>query len=129
MTHAVIDTNVLVSALLAPMSNPAKVLALVREKLVIPCFDDRIFLEYEDVLFRSKFPFNIEDILFLLDFLRGIGLAVVPMPLNVPFTDEADRKFYEVAKFCCATLITGNLKHFPDEPWIMTPAAFLRQFP
>jgi len=129
MLHAVIDTNVLVSALLSPGSNPSRVLAMVKDGRVIPCFDDRILLEYEGVLFRSKFPFNIEDILVLLTILRTIGHLAAPPPLDIPFTDESDRKFYETAKYCCATLITGNLKHYPAEPGIMSPAAFLRQFP
>ena len=31
------------------------------------------------------------------------------------FTDESDKKFYEVAKTIDCKLITGNKKHFPDE--------------
>ena len=38
---------------------------------------------------------------------------------------QADKKFFEVAKFCGAILITGNLKHFPEDPQVMSVAAFL----
>jgi predicted nucleic acid-binding protein len=40
-------------------------------------------------------------------------------------TDEDDRKFYDLYKAAKAILITGNLKHFPKEDLIMTPAAFM----
>ena len=45
--------------------------------------------------------------------------------LNIPFADEDDRKFYEVAKQVNAKLITGNLKHFPEDPLVTTAADFL----
>ena len=44
------------------------------------------------------------------------------------FNDEDDRSYYEVAKLCNAILITGNKRHFPDEPFIMTPAEFLETY-
>ena len=47
-------------------------------------------------------------------------LNITPMP------DEDDRKFYDVAKSSGAFLITGNIKHFPSESFIVTPADFLR---
>lgn len=127
MVHAVIDTNVLVSALLASGGKPAKILALALEGIFIPCFDDRIFQEYENVLHRPKFPFSGEEIADLFDRLHEVGLPVSPPPLNVSFADVSDRKFYETAKFCCAWLITGNCRHYPQEPWIVTPAQFLEQ--
>ena len=43
------------------------------------------------------------------------------------FVDEADKKFYEVAKFCGAVLVTGNLKHFPEDPLVMSVADFLEK--
>jgi predicted nucleic acid-binding protein len=42
--------------------------------------------------------------------------------------DETDRKFYDTAKSSSATLITGNMKHYPAEPFIMTPADFIEGF-
>jgi hypothetical protein len=42
--------------------------------------------------------------------------------------DETDRKFYDTAKAAGAMLITGNTKHYPDEPFILTPAAFIRGY-
>ena len=126
--HTVVDTNVLVSALLNSGGAPAKVLALALSRQITPCFDDRILREYESVLLRPKFGFCEEDVVELLGRLREIGLCVVPPPLNAAFADEADRKFYEVAKFCGAVLVTGNLKHFPKEPEVVSPIEFLKLF-
>ena len=49
-------------------------------------------------------------------------------PLYDEFVDEADKKFYEVAKHCGATLITGNIKHFPSDEIIMTANDFLGKY-
>lgn len=40
------------------------------------------------------------------------------------FAAEADKKFYEAAKFCGAVLVTGNVKHFPEDPSVMSAADF-----
>jgi hypothetical protein len=37
-------------------------------------------------------------------------------------------KFYDIAKAADAILITGNIKHYPDEPFILTPAAFIQRY-
>jgi len=44
---------------------------------------------------------------------------------DIPFNDETDRKFYDAAKGSGAYLITGNKRHYPIEPVIVTPADFL----
>jgi hypothetical protein len=59
------------------------------------------------------------------------GLSVIPVTPGTdesptPLPDESDRKFYDTAKYCGAFLITGNIKHFPQEPFIITPAEFLK---
>lgn len=57
------------------------------------------------------------------------GLSVVPIPLpQAPFTDETDRKFYEVARFCGAPLVTGNTAHFPKDGTILTVAEFHERY-
>lgn len=43
---------------------------------------------------------------------------------SVSFSDEFDRVFYEVAKFCNAPLVTSNLKHFPMENCVITVADY-----
>ena len=52
--------------------------------------------------------------------------AKVWVEKNIPMPDESDRIFYDTDKQSGSILITGNTKHFPDEPFIMTPAEFMR---
>ena len=122
---AVIDTNILVSALWSRNGTPAKVLSLLLNGRVIPCMDSRIMSEYRTVLGRPKFGFSQSGINTLLGWFDDYGLSVVPEPMDCPFADEADKKFYEVAKHCGAVLVTENLKHFPQDPQIVSAAAFL----
>jgi len=125
----VLDTNILVSALWSKNGNTQKLLDLVAARQITPCYDARIMAEYREVLCRPQFLFSPEEVLAVLDSIEKDGHQMTPVFIDSPFADKADRKFYETAKFCCATLITGNLKHFPAEPGIMSPSAFLRQFP
>jgi hypothetical protein len=39
--------------------------------------------------------------------------------------DETDRIFYDTAKKSNSILVTGNMKHFPIEPFIKNPHDFL----
>ena len=54
----VIDTNVLVSALWSKNGAPAKIISLVLQGKLIPCYDYRILSEYRTVLARPKFGFT-----------------------------------------------------------------------
>ena len=123
----VIDTNILVSALWSKSGAPARAGGLVLSGQLTPCYDHRIMLEYRQVLQRPKFCFRPAEVNALLDWFRQIGRSVVPAPVDVPFVDEADRKFYEVAKYCGAILITGNLKHFPEDDAVMSVSDFLER--
>ena len=123
--NVVLDTNVLISALLTPNGKAAYILdTLTLGKLTI-CHDYRILNEYRNVLNRPKFHFQEFQINYLLDMINRNGFSIVPTPLlQVPFTDESDRKFYEIAKFCNAILVTGNLKHYPEDPCVMSVSDF-----
>ena len=122
----VLDTNVIVSALLIPTSLPAKVLEAVLKRRAVIVYDNRILVEYIDVLFREKFKIDKEQISLVLDFIKKEGEFILADTINLLFTDEADKKFYEVYKSAGAKyLITGNIKHFPKEAGIITPRKFL----
>ena len=123
----VIDTNILVSALWSKSGAPARAVGLVLSGQLTPCYDHRIMLEYRQVLQRPKFRFRPAEINALLDWFKQSGRSVVPASLDITFVDEADRKFYEVAKYCGAVLITGNLKHFPSDDAVMSVSDFLEQ--
>lgn len=122
----VLDTNILVSSLWTKEGAPAKIIKMILDRQLIPCHDFRIISEYRQVLRRPKFDFIPSDADDLIDFIRNSGVSVVAAPDGARFADESDRKFYEVAKSLNAILITGNIKHYPTEPFIMTPADFIR---
>jgi putative PIN family toxin of toxin-antitoxin system len=128
--YAVIDTNVLVSALLSSHDDAATV--LVVKKLfsgeVIPLFSDDIFKEYNEVLRRKKFHFSEENISMLLRTIEKYGKRVVPAPTGELLPDMKDLPFYEVVaekQDDDAYLVTGNIKHFPTKPFIVTAKEFL----
>ncbi len=55
MLKVVIDTNVLISALLKPDSVPELILSLILDEEPVLCLSEQIFTEYEEVLRREKF--------------------------------------------------------------------------
>ena len=71
--YAVIDTNVLVSALLKWDSIPGQVVQQTYAHEIIPVFNYSILQEYEEVLSREKFHFPKETVDFLLSRLKTIG--------------------------------------------------------
>lgn len=110
----VLDTNVLVSALLRPKSIPAQVLDLVVSRHVQLALDHRIFAEYQEVLARPEFAFPPDQVRTVLDFVwqSSERILAVPLPLQLP--DAEDLMFIEVAVNSLASaLVTGNIKHFP----------------
>ena len=128
--NIVLDTNVLVSAAWSPGRNASAILYAVFAGKFTACYDYRILGEYERVLHYPRLQFTEWEINAILEPLIRNGISVVPEPLpGISFErDESDRKFYETAKFCGAILITGNLSHFPEEPDIMSPAAFCGKY-
>jgi len=76
------------------------------------------------IVFRLRTSFGEYKPSFLRSFnSRGIEINV--QKSGIPLPDESDRIFYDVAKISNAYLITGNIKHYPIETWIMAPAAFI----
>ena len=126
---AVIDTNVLVSALLKWDSVPGAVLEQSLVGSLIPVLSGPILSEYTEVLHRKKFPFQEEDIRILLDGLnrRGVFLDPAAFPEGLP--DPKDAAFYAVTMEARqngdAYLVTGNIKHFPLRPFVVTPREML----
>ena len=128
--YAVIDTNVLVSALLSSHENAATVQVVSRlfSGDVIPVFSDDILAEYNEVLRRKKFNFSEDVVRTLLDTITSIGESITPSPSGEDLPDMKDLPFYEVVlekEADNAYLITGNIKHFPDKPNILTAREFL----
>ena len=124
----VVDTNVLVSALLTPTGTAAKAIELVSSGKLTPCYDQQILSEYKTVLFRDKFNYDKLLVSQLLELIQDIGVQAPFKPSNIDLPDESDRKFYDMAKTAKAYLVTGNIKHFPQEDWILTPAEIVEVF-
>ena len=122
----VIDTNILVSALWSDNGNASTIIKMISDG-IIPFFNDSIFEEYTEVLNRPKFTFSAHKRESLLVKMKEHGETVTPEKSDIPISDETDRIFYDTAMASGATLITGNRKDYPDEPFIMTPAEFLRK--
>ena len=127
--NIILDTNVLVSALWSPGRSASEILNAVFSGKFTVCYDYRILREYDRVLHYRKFSFSEWEIHSVLEPIIKTGISVIADSLpNTPFTDESDRKFYEVFRFCGAVLVTGNKKHFPDEPNILTTSDFHRKY-
>ena len=127
--NIVLDTNVLVSALWSADSKPGEVVNAVIARRFTACYDYRILDEYTKVLRRPKFKFKEWEINALLVPIIKNGISVIPKPLpNIPFTDESDKKFFEVAKFCDAYVVTGNIRHYPEDSCIITVADFYERY-
>jgi len=126
----VLDTNVLVSALLKSNSLPGRILDLILGRQVILAVDHRIFAEYRDVLYRPELELPKKEVADLLDFLwhSSERVQAVKLPIQLPDTD--DIMFVEVAVSSFAdALVTGNVKHFPTPQrhgvHLLTPRQFL----
>ena len=128
MIYAVIDTNVLVSALITHNSEAAtaKVVRLLLNQMFIPMYDADIIEEYDDVLHRSKFPILPEVADALISYIVEHGVEASRVNYEEAMPDEDDRVFYEVSLSQeDSFLVTGNLKHYPTSPRVITPVAFI----
>ncbi len=128
--YAVIDTNVLVSALLSSKDDSAtvQVLGKVLGGEIIPVYSNVIAKEYREVLSRKKFGFTGGTIDYLLSAIEKYGILVNPAPSGMILPDMKDLPFYEVVlekRDDDAYLVTGNIKHFPKEPFVVTPRELL----
>jgi uncharacterized protein len=112
----VLDTNVIVSAMLNPYGVPASILSLVLDEKVELCYDTRILLEYRDVLSRPKFPFSQIEINGFLEYIKEIGTWYLASKIAIRLKDLDDLPFAEVAAASGADfLITGNIGHYPKK--------------
>ena len=128
----VLDTNVIVAALLNPGRTPDLAIdALVAAGGVV-LVDDRIRAEYADVLARKKFSRidpAVRDALMARIESHSENVGAVPVH-TAAMIDEDDRVFVEVAMAGRAdAIVSGNLKHFPDGVGVavISPAVLLER--
>ena len=121
---AVIDTNILVSALLSKHADSAtvKVIEKLFDGEIIPVYSNEITNEYREVLHRKKFKFDCNTA------IEKFGILTTPTSLNITLPDMKDLPFYEVVmekRADDAFLVTGNLKHFPQKPFVVSARQML----
>jgi putative PIN family toxin of toxin-antitoxin system len=128
VTRVLLDTNVIISALLFPHSTPDRVLRLVLDNhdLVIT---DWIIAELHEVVVRKR-----PDLLpALKQFLEGIDPEVAPVGApGVGVLDPDDQPILDAAVSAAVDVLVSGDKHFLqlaiERPRIMTARAFLDSF-
>lgn len=126
--YAVIDTNVLVSYLLTRHANSSivKVVDAIHSGNLIPMYSDEIIKEYDTVLGRKRFGFTQDKVKETIDLIETNGINCSRRSVVDIFPDPDDVVFYEVAMSReDSYLVTGNLKHFPKNGRVVSPADML----
>ncbi len=130
MIRVVIDTNVLISALLQPQGLPAQVLlATIAGPNARLCVSGEVYAEYEEVIRRPRLKRSESEIADALRAIREVGIWLKPSHKVRACIDPDDDVFLECAQAARAHyLVTGNVRHFPTK-WadtlIVTPHQFL----
>jgi uncharacterized protein len=132
LVRVVLDTNVLVSAMLGPGRVPDQLLSLLVSQRIAILYDARIRAEYADVVMRPKFrAIPVARRERLLAEVSALGVE----PSNIvhyegPLDDDDDRMFVEVARAGAAyALVTGNLRDYPTSVGfpVLPPATALAE--
>jgi len=128
MIRVVLDTNVVVSAVLSPDGFEARVFKLALHGHVQSYLSNPIKAEYERVLSSPKFDFSKTRVRGTLLRLQNCAHIVRPMRTLTKCTHEEDNRFLECAEAAGAEfLITGNKRHFPSD-WKRTSVVNAREF-
>ena len=118
--YAVIDTNVLVSAMLKWTSVPGSIIEFAFSGVIIPVLNERIVEEYREVLMRDKFHLTKEIVDDVIQALEDQGENIDTDNMDYELPDLKDVVFYAIVmekrKEEDAYLVTGNIKHFPQVP-------------
>lgn len=125
MIHVVLDTNVIVSAFITKNLNaPTSTIWMAAlQGKITPVYNDEIIEEYKEVLSRKKFNIPISLVKSAVDRILLNGMRGDRIQSDDLFPDPDDVVFYEVALSKEETyLVTGNTKHFPKKPIVVTPS-------
>lgn len=127
--YAVIDTNVVVSSFLKIGSIPNEVVSLALDGAIVPILNKEILAEYKEVLMRNMFGLTEEEVDDFIDNISKRGVFLDRTATDEIFTDAGDIVFYEVVMTARekedAYLVTGNKRHFPLKPFVVTPREML----
>ena len=129
MISAVLDINVVVSALLNPEGPAALILTLAISKKFRCCTSEALFKEYDEVLSRPGFRLNQRHVARLMRSLQSTTVLVVPRKILQAASDPDDNKVLECALEARADyVVTGNTHHFParfQDIRVIRPQQFL----
>jgi putative PIN family toxin of toxin-antitoxin system len=129
MIRVVIDTNVLVSALLTRGGLPEAVIDLAISGAVQWFASESVLAEYKVVLKRPRLAIDFRKVADAIARIRAIVSVVSPAVRVAAATDPDDNQFLECAEAAQAHyLVTGNIRHFPEawkETRIVTPREFI----
>jgi len=128
MIYVVVDTNVLVSALLSKHGDSSTVVIrnYIFDGIITPLYNTEIFEEYYEVLHRGKLQLPPDKVDDILNAISERGIVLERTKTVEVFQDPKDIVFYEVAISKEGSyLVTGNTKHFPKNPIVVTPAELL----
>ena len=128
---AVIDTNVLVSALITKnISSPVvKIVEFLAQDRIIPIYSKEIVDEYREVLARPKFKLPQEVVDSFVNGIVAKGKEISEIiEVKEKMVDPKDVVFYAVTLSNTegTYLVTGNLKHFPSKPFIVSPSDMIK---
>ena len=136
MHKIVLDTNVLISAIISS-GYPYRILHnLVATERIKICLSEQVLTEYTEVATRAKFA-QYKDFkqnsLFIITNIKRVGKLYTPnIQLDI-ISDKADNRFLELAVFSKANfLITGNTNHFTFSEYenvkIISPKDYIENY-
>ena len=128
--YAVLDTNVLVSALFNDDSVPGQILRhALSTEVIVPILNQSMLDEYKEVLSRDKFHFHQGRVRKILRQLWNLSKRYESADVTEPMPDPDDVVFYAVTLSARedydAQLVTGNTRHLPQTPFVVTPREML----
>jgi putative PIN family toxin of toxin-antitoxin system len=126
--NIVLDTNIIISSAISTKGNSAKIIDLIHSDENIQLhYSNDIFAEYKKVLAYERLKISAETQKEILEVIKEVGMLIEPVASDMQLPDESDRIFYDTAKAVDGYLITGNLKHYPEESHIISPAQFIKE--
>jgi uncharacterized protein len=127
MIRIVLDTNIIVSALLQPLGQPAQIFVLGISGSIQLCLSGNIYAEYEEVISRPRFRRSEEIIIRTLQAIRENSLWVHPVEVVRACSDPDDDIFLECAVAAHADYLVTGIKDFPPT-WSATRIVTARRF-
>ena len=125
----VLDTNVIVSAMLQPLGPSSSIFLMGLSKKIRLFLTEAILAEYKEVLHRPRLKRDPDIVRHAMAAIRKAGDIVLPVHRVHACSDPDDNIFLECAEAAQANyLITGNTRHFPKfwkKTEIVTPREFV----